>query len=49
MHSALRDLELEELIVIYAGDTSYQMADRIRAVAFRRLREDIRPLHVYQP
>ena len=37
MRNALRDLKLDELIVVHAGDSSYPLADRIRAVSAHRL------------
>ena len=45
MHSALENLGLEELVVIHAGAESYPLAPRIRAVALRRLWEDLQPLN----
>lgn len=44
MHSALENLGLEELVVIHAGAESYPLAPRIRAVALKRLWEDLAPL-----
>jgi uncharacterized protein len=44
MHSALENLDLEELVVIHAGAESYPLAPRIRAVALARLWEDLQPL-----
>ena len=41
MRNALRDLKLDELIVVHAGDESYPLADRIRTVAARRLVTDL--------
>ena len=37
MRNALRDLKLDELIVVHAGDSSYPLTDRIRAVSAHRL------------
>lgn len=44
MRAALADLRLEHLVVIHAGAHSFPMGDRIQAVAFRRILEDLRPL-----
>jgi uncharacterized protein len=44
MRSALEVLGLEDLVVIHAGTESYPLAPRIRAVALRRLREDVQPM-----
>lgn len=44
MRSALESLDLVELIVVHAGGESYPLAPRIRAVALKRLREDLPPL-----
>jgi hypothetical protein len=44
MHSALESLRLERIEVIHAGEHTLPLADRIRAVAFRRLFEDVEPL-----
>ena len=44
MHSAMKDLRLDRLDVIHAGEHTFPMADRIRAVALDRLNEDVRPL-----
>lgn len=44
MRSALQDLRLEELVVVHAGDKSWPMAERIRAVAAERLLADIEPM-----
>ncbi|MBX7100293.1 MAG: ATP-binding protein [Myxococcaceae bacterium] len=41
MRSALATLGLERLDVVHAGDETYPLAPRIRAVAFKRLREDL--------
>jgi predicted AAA+ superfamily ATPase len=39
MRSALTDLRLDRLDVIHAGEDTYPLGERIRAVAFRRLGE----------
>ena len=43
MHVALADLKLEGLDVLHAGEHTFPLAPRIRAVAGRRLLQDIRP------
>ena len=44
MRVALEDLRLERLDVVHGGPHSFQLARRIRAVAFSRVRDDITPL-----
>ncbi len=44
MRSALENLKLAELIVVHAGDDSFPMSDRIRAVALDRLANDVESL-----
>jgi len=44
MRYALSDLHLRSLDLIHAGETSFPMDKKIRAVAFRRLLQDIKPL-----
>jgi hypothetical protein len=44
MHVALADLTLERLDVLHAGEHTFPLAPRIRAVAAGRLLEDLRPL-----
>ena len=44
MRSALKDLDLDCLHVIHAGDHTFEMADRIRACALPRLLMDLKPL-----
>jgi len=41
MRRALQDLKLDELIVVHAGNSSYPLADRIRAVSAHRLLTDL--------
>jgi predicted AAA+ superfamily ATPase len=41
MRSAIEDLALQELVVVHAGEHSYPMAKRVRAVAGSRLLDDI--------
>jgi uncharacterized protein len=44
MKTALKDLGLSRLDVIHAGDRTYPLAPRIRAVALERILDDLRPL-----
>lgn len=44
MHIALADLRLERLDVIHTGDDTYPLTDKIRAVALRRVLDDVAPL-----
>ena len=44
MRYALSDLGLQSLALIHAGETTFPMDKKIRAVAFRRLLQDIKPL-----
>lgn len=44
MRSALEDLELDHLDVIHAGEATFPLAERVRAVAARSLLREIRPL-----
>lgn len=44
MRSALADLRLDRLDVIHAGAETYPLTDRVRAVALRRVLEDVPPL-----
>ncbi|MEK7667228.1 MAG: ATP-binding protein [Gemmatimonadota bacterium] len=44
MRTALRDLRLQRLDVVHGGRHSYLLGERIRAVAFERLMEDVVPL-----
>ena len=44
MRSALTDLRLTRLDVVHAGDRTFALADRVRAVAVSRLLEDLRQL-----
>jgi len=41
---ALADLHLQRLDVIHAGDATFPLAERVRAVAWSRLLTDIQPL-----
>jgi hypothetical protein len=44
MHIALEDLKLKRLDVIHAGDHTFPLAPRVRAVALRRVLADLAPL-----
>jgi hypothetical protein len=44
MRTALADLKLRELFVIHAGENSFPLADRIKAVAMGRILKDLKPL-----
>jgi predicted AAA+ superfamily ATPase len=44
MHVALADLKLERLDVLHAGENTFPLAPQIRAVAARRMLQDVRPL-----
>ncbi len=44
MYSALENLKLERLDVVYPGDHTFPMSGRMRAVGLSRLLEDIDPL-----
>jgi predicted AAA+ superfamily ATPase len=44
MHSAYENLKLKEIVVIHAGSDSYPLTPKIRAVALKRLHEDVEPL-----
>ena len=44
MRNALKDLKLRSLDVIHAGEQTFGLAARIRAVAFSRLLKDIKPI-----
>lgn len=44
MRSALKDLRLSRLDVIYPGEETYPMGDKIRAVPLRNILTDIKPL-----
>ncbi len=44
MHSAIESLGLERLDVVHAGDHTFALTERIRAVSFARLFEDVEPL-----
>jgi predicted AAA+ superfamily ATPase len=44
MHSALADLRLTRLDVVHAGNETFPLAPRVRAVAARRILDDLKPL-----
>lgn len=44
MRSALETLRLARLDVVHAGKDTYPLGERVRAVAFRRILEDVRPV-----
>lgn len=44
MRIAVSDLKLRRLDVIHAGDQTFELAGRVRAVAFSRLLDDVDPL-----
>jgi len=44
MRSAMADLRLTRLEVIHSGEHTFPMHKNIRAVAFERLLQDIKPL-----
>lgn len=44
MRSAVENLNLEDLVVVHAGEDSYPLARGIRAVSLSRLLEDVEPL-----
>lgn len=46
MRSALSTLGLARLDVVHAGPDTFTLGERIRAVAFRRLLDDVEPLRV---
>ena len=44
MRHALHDLKLRRLDVVHAGETSFRLAERIRAVSLSRLLKDLEPI-----
>ena len=44
IRNALSDLRLDRIDVVHAGDESFPLAARVRAVALRRLKDDVPPL-----
>lgn len=43
IHSALSDLRLERVDVVHAGERTFPLAERVRALALGRLWEDLEP------
>jgi predicted AAA+ superfamily ATPase len=44
MRHAIADLKLRQLDVIYAGEETFSMGEKLRAVAFGRVLDDLQPL-----
>ena len=44
MRSAADTLKLDSLDVIHAGDHTFDLGERVRAVAFQRMFADVEPL-----
>ena len=44
MRSGLADLGLQRLYVIHAGEHTFDMQEKVRAIAFQRFQEDLSPL-----
>ena len=44
LHVARESLGLASVTIVHAGDETYDITDALRAVAFRRIHEDIEPL-----
>ena len=44
MRIALEDLRLDRLFVIHAGNRSFELHRKVRAIAFQRMIEDLKPL-----
>lgn len=44
MRHALEDLKLHRLDVIHAGDDTFPLSPRVRAVSLKRLLVDLKPL-----
>ena len=44
MHIALQDLQLESIDVVHAGEGTFPLADRIRAVALEEIWESLERL-----
>lgn len=40
MHTALEDLDLDRLTVVYPGDGTHPLTERIRVAGLRRLAEE---------
>ena len=46
MQTSLEDLKLDSLDVIHSGDETFPLSDKIRAVSFGRILQDLPPLVV---
>jgi len=44
MRNALADLKLKRLDVIHAGDKTFPLGKKVRAVALARLLDELKPL-----
>lgn len=44
VRTALDDLKLDRVDVIYPGEHTFPLAERVRAVALPRIHEDLEPL-----
>ena len=44
MRNAIKDLKLERLDLVHAGDETYLLSNQIRAVSFARILQDLEPL-----
>lgn len=44
IRNALEDLKLKRVDVVHAGETTFMLAPKVRAVAFARILEDVAPL-----
>ena len=44
MRNASRDLRLKTLDVIHAGEQTFPLAEGVRALAFSKLLENVKPL-----
>jgi hypothetical protein len=44
MHTALDVLDLDELVVVHAGEDSFALREKIRAVPLRKIRQEVEPL-----
>jgi hypothetical protein len=44
IRTALRDLKLDRVDVLHAGEHTFPLAEKVRAVALGRLYEDVQPL-----
>lgn len=44
MRNAMQDLNLQRLYLVHSGNDSFPLAERIQAVPFARIREDLEGL-----